>query len=408
LIDRFFRQKGAAMAALISKDTQVLLDQPKGQGMTVSCYADTSVPEGFASHWLQPLKTEASRIHQQLAEDHQARLEFERNLEVIRQALESPEAQQARGMAVFSATGRGFFLALPAIEPYENRLVVDEEPYVVPLLEAGFRQRGYLVVLTDTHRARWYAAGPGGSRPLGEIDESVPKKQHSAGERWGKQQATIERHRRDHILHFQKELARRVEQAWGEYPYQGIILLGEHEVLEQLRNLLPARLSSRVVHEAPQAWTEAQAEVDEQVRAVLETAQAGEESRVLAELDRRLREATAVAAGPQEVIDALRDGQVTALILGPDPGASASHCTGCHSLFVAPHAACPYCHAPCRKGNLWQEVLAFTVRHGIWVHRVQPSESLASHGGIAALLARDEPQWGPATAPARELKGIAQ
>jgi len=311
-------------------------------------------------------------------------------------------------MAVFSATGRGFLLTLPAVEPYENRLVVGEEPFVVPLLEADFRRRGYLVVLTDTHRARWYAAGRGGSRVLGAIDEAVPKKQRSAGERWGKQQANIERHRRDHILHFRKELARRVDEAWSEYPYQGIILLGEHELLEQFRNLLPARLSSRVVHMAPHSWTEDEAEIDEEVRAVLTTAHEVEENRVLAELDRRLREATAVAAGPQEVIDALRDGQVAALILGPDPGAAASRCTGCRTLFAAIHTACPYCHAPCRTENLWQGVLAFAVRHGIWVHRVPPSATLASRGGMAALLARDEPQWVPATTPGSEAKEVAE
>lgn len=387
------------MAARITKDVQVLLDQPKGQGMMVSCYADTSISEGFESHWLQPFKTEASRIRQRLADDHQARLEFERDLEAIRPALESPEARQARGMAIFSAASRGFFLALPAPVPYENRLVVDEEPYVVPLLEADFRGRGYLVVLIDTHRARWYAAGPGGSRPLGAIDEAVPKRQHSAGERWGKQQATIERHRKDHILHVQKELARRVEEAWGEYPYRGIVLLGEHEVLEQFRGLLPPRLAARVVHEAPHAWTEEQAKIDEEVRTVLAEARANEEARVLEELDRRLGEASAVAAGPQEVIDALRNGQVSALILGPDPGAAASRCIGCRSLFALSRTTCPYCHEPCRTGNLWQAVLAFAIAHGIWVHRVQPSAALARHGGIAALLTRDEPPWVP-TAPA--------
>ena len=264
---------------------------------------------------------------------------------------------------------------------------------MVPLLEADFRQRGYLVVLADTHRARWYAAGPGGSRLLGDIDESVPKKQHSSGERWGKQQATIERHRKDHILHFQKELAQHVEEAWSQYPYQGIILLGQHEVLEQFRSYLPARLSSKVVHEAAQAWTEGHGEIDEKVRAVLKTTQADAESRVLSELDRRLHEATAVAAGPQEVIDALRNGQVAALILGPDLGAKVSRCTGCRSSFVLAHSECPYCHAPCQQGNLWQEILALAVNHGVWVHRVQPSETLSRHEGVAALLARDEPQW---------------
>ena len=223
------------MNALSKENTQNLLDQPKGPGMILSCYCDTSVAEGFASHWLQPLKTEARLIRQQLDADHQARLEFDRNLEAVRRALESPEAKRAKGMAVFSGSERGFFLAIPSPEPYENQLVVDEDPYVVPLLEADFRQRGYLVVLTDSHRARCYAAGPGGMRLLAEIDEAVPGRLHA--------QPDIQRYRKDHILHFQKELAQRVEDAWGHYSYRGIILLGEHEVLEQFRKLLPARLS---------------------------------------------------------------------------------------------------------------------------------------------------------------------
>ena len=126
---------------------------------------------------------------------------------------------------------------------------------------------------------------------------------------------------------------------------------------------------------------------------MLREAEAGEERRILTELERRLHEATAVAAGPQEVIDALRDGQVAKVILGPDPRAEASRCTGCRSLFATFPSECPYCHAACRKGNLWQEILAFAVNHGVWVHRVRPSDTLARHGGVAALLLRDEPQW---------------
>jgi peptide subunit release factor 1 (eRF1) len=390
------------MAVLTQENIQVLLDQPRSQGMVVSCYADTAVTAGFEARWLQPFKTEASRIRQRLAEDHQARLEFERNLESIRRVLESPEARQAKGMAIFSAAGRDFLLALPSDVPLEDRLVVDEEAYVVPLIEAYLRQRGYLVVLTDTHRGRLYAVGPGGSRLLDEIDEFVPKKQRSAGERWGKQQATIERHRKDHILHYQKELAQRVERTWGACRYEGLVLLGEHEVLEQFRTLLPPRLAARVVHEAPHAWTEEQAEIDAVVRAVIERAQATQEQRVLGELARRLGEGCAVAAGPQEVIDALRDGLVAELILGPDPGATASRCTGCRSLFATQRDACPYCAAPCRTGNLWQEVLALALGHGIWVDLVHNPSDLDRHGGIAALLARDKPPWAQTTGITRE------
>lgn len=376
------------MAAPILDHVQLLLDQPRGRGMVVSCYADTSVAEGFKAHWVQPFKTEASQVRQHLAEDHQARQEFERNLEAIRRALETPEFRQAKGMAVFSAAARDFFLALPSNVPFEDRLVVDEEPYVVPLVEAYLRQRGYLVALLDTHRGRLYASDPGGSRLLDEWDEAVPK-----------QQATIERHREDHILHFHHELVERLERAWDESPYHGIVLLGQHEVLELFRHRLPDRLAQKVVHQAPHAWIEGQGAIDAEVRDVIDADQVAREQRVLGELRRRLAEGSAVAAGPQEVIDALRNGQVAELILGPDPGATASRCGGCRSLFGVEHEVCPYCTAPCRKGNLWQEVLALALGHGIWVDLVRPNAELARHGGIAALLARDQPQWAVPSRP---------
>ena len=57
-----------AMIDLTHDAIQVLLDHPKGEGMIVSCYADTSVTEGFVSLWSQHLKNEASAIERALRE----------------------------------------------------------------------------------------------------------------------------------------------------------------------------------------------------------------------------------------------------------------------------------------------------------------------------------------------------
>jgi peptide subunit release factor 1 (eRF1) len=319
-------------------------------------------------------------------------------------ALESPEAKQTQGMAVFAVSGQSQILALPSDEPFEDRLVVNEEPYLVPLLEAELRHREYLVVLTDTHRGRLYAAVPGESRLLDQLDEAVPKKNRSSGERWGKQQATIARHREDHILHYQKELARRVEAAWNAHPYQGIILLGEHEVLENFRDLLPRRLADRVVHEAPHSWSGEQPEIHEHVREVVASAIASRQQALVEELGRRLREGYAVTTGPQETIESLRNGQVLDLILvGPDPGEAASRCSGCRSIFATPETTCPYCHSPCVKADLRQEILSLALQHAVSAHVVRDlgDEGPVVPGGVAALLARDEPQWTTGTAETR-------
>jgi peptide subunit release factor 1 (eRF1) len=385
------------MPTISKEQVQLLMNQDGRRGMLVSCYADTTVKEGFDADWLQPFKTEATEIRKRLSADHQAKQAVERDLESIRRTLESDQARRAAGMAVFSATGRDFFLALPSDVPFANKLVVGEEPYVVPLLEMYLQQRGYLAVQLDAHRARVYAAGAGGLELLEELDEAVPRKNRRDAGRWVKPETTTERHRKDHILHFHKELADLVEHAWDEQPYRSIILLGEREVLESFRRLLPDRLTPRVVHEAPHAWTEEDEEIREDVRAVIAREQAAQEQRVLAEFANRMGQAFAVAAGPQEVIENLRNGQVAELILEPDAGAVGYRCTNCRSLFAAEQKTCPYCSSTCKASNLWQEILALAMSHGVWVNMVKPNTELARHGGIAALLARDEPQWASAT-----------
>jgi peptide subunit release factor 1 (eRF1) len=305
-------------------------------------------------------------------------------------------------MAIFSAADRGFFQTFSLGVPVADRIVLDEVPYLVPLLEAMHRQRRYLLVLMDSHRARLYEAAWGHTHLLRELEQEIPRRQHSAGETWGKQQATIARHREDHLLHFRKELAQAIEKAWPDAPFRGLILLGEHEVVEVLRAELPPALAKQVVHSGPYNWATKQPDLDAAVREVLADALRAHDARLTAELERRLREHYLVAAGPQEVMNALRHGQVEYpgfLVLEPDRGEMATRCPRCESVFTTLAATCPFCQGTCEKINLWQEILLFAARHNIVAHFVADYPELSRHGGIAAVLSRAEP-WETAPAPA--------
>jgi peptide chain release factor subunit 1 len=380
---------------------QVLLDHPKGEGMVVSCYADTSVTEGgFLSLWSQRLKNESSAIEQRLANDHQACAHFAKNLACIRQALEELAVQRTRGMALFSAAERGFLRAFALGVPVKDRLVLDEAPYLVPLLEAMHRQRRYLLVLTDSHRARLYEASWGHTHLLRQIDKDVPRRQKSAGELWGKEQATIARHREDLLLHFRKDLAREIEEAWPDAPFRGLILLGDHKTIAALHALLPSAFENRVVHTGPYSWARKEPNLDAKVQQVLDDVLRGHDARLMEEIDRRLHQHYLVAAGPQEVINALRNGQVGYpgyVVLEPDRGEMATRCIRCQSIFTTMPATCPFCQGTCEKVNLWQEILLFAARHNITAHTVESHPELSQHGGVAAMLSRSEP-WEPAAA----------
>jgi hypothetical protein len=387
------------MAWLTLEDLRPLLDQFRGDGLMVSCYADLSIAPGLAAaRWPGPFKAKAAAIKRMLADDAQAWRQFESNFQGIARALDASDARHTRGMAVFAALQRGFLQSFALDVPVENELVVHEAPYLVPLLQALCRQREYLVVHTDTHRGRLYVATPGRVRLLQEIEEAVPRRQHSAGERWGKEQATIARHRQDRILHYRKDLVGLVEKAWAEHAFQGLVLLGEHEVLEHFRKRLPPWLAVQVVHEGPHSWTDKPLETEGEIRAILTVVLQAHDEQLLEDLKQRLREGYGVAAGPGEVIEAIEKGPMGPrgygyLVFGPDPREVVARCTACRSLWVEVPATCPRCQAPCVAASLWEELLLLALRHDLAAHFVRGEPEMARCCGVAAVLPRPELAW---------------
>jgi hypothetical protein len=388
--------------AMALEDLRPLLDQFRGDGLMVSCYANLSTAAGIPAQWPGPFRGKLTTIKQMLADDVSAWHEVEQNLAIAGRAVEAADSRHARGLAVFSAFQRGFFKSYALEVPVEDQLVVHQAPYLVPLLESICRQREYLVVFTDTHRGRLFTETAGSVRFLQEIDEAVPRRQHSSGERWGKEQATIARHRDDAITHYQKELVKLVEKVWTEHPFHGIILLGEHEILKHLLNRLPPRLAAQVVYEGPEEWPENSQAIENKIQTIISDAMQAREGQLVEDLKHRLREGYGVAAGSRAVIEAIEKGQVLPhshgyLVFGPDPHEGVARCTACRSLWVEVPATCPRCQAPCVEANLWEELLLLAFRHALMVYCVNADPELTRRGGIAAVLAK--PERLPAAAP---------
>jgi peptide subunit release factor 1 (eRF1) len=372
-------------------DVQWLADHPRGEGMVVSCYADTSVSSGVRPLWREHLKNEIKRLDEAFAGAPAARAAFHRNVAAIERVLSARRPVAARGMAVFAALERNLVYAYTLGTPPPNRLVVDEEPYLMPLLELLVRQRRYLVVHTDTQRGRLYTSVPGAVRLIEELREWVPRRQRAAGERWGKQQATIARHREDHVRHYLKDLAAEVARAWPEERYDGIVLLGEHAVLRELRTYLPVGLHPRIVAETPHPWVGRQSALEEKIAAIQAAAVEDDDRRALDEVKRRLLERHLVATGPGAVLDAIHHGQLAypgRIVMESDGGEVGSRCTTCGWLLPHVTDKCPLCGARCERTNLWQAITLLATRHGIPVHIVAAGSGLDKHGGMAALLAR--------------------
>jgi hypothetical protein len=376
------------MPRITFAELKPLLDQFSGEGTVLSCYADLGVAEGFRPNWEAPLQAKADVLWKTLADDPRVRQEFEENLAAVRRTVEESNAG-SRWIAVFSAIRRGFLRVVPLEAPVETDLVIDRSPYLVPLLTAIHRHREYLAVHTDTHRGRVYAASPAEVQLLAEFDEDVPKHQHSAGERYGYGQATIARHREDRILHYRKELVREMVKEWDGGRFAGIILLGEHEVLEQVKAEMPQRMVEHVQRERPESWYETSSQVTRKIEAITAELFAEQEAAVAPGFWDLLRE-DKVLTGSRAVLAALQSGQLRPdghgyLVFGPDPRETVGRCIACRTLATNAMGPCPRCQAPCAPGSLWEEVLLTALQHKISARFVSDARTLAPYGGIVIV-----------------------
>jgi hypothetical protein len=382
------------MAAITLADLQPLLDQATGPGTILSCYAALGGTDGFLPLWEVPFRNKEDALKTAAIGDEEARAELDKNLAAIRQGLEALRSTGARWAVAFSSIRRGFFRAFALDVPVEPELVLDRSAYLVPALAAMQRRREYLAVQTDTHRGRIYSATPAGAQILAEFDENVPKHQHSTGERFGYGQATIVRHREDRIAHYRKDLVTALERAWDTNHPAGVILLGEHEVLEHLRTALPARLANRIVREASEPGFEEVPRAEEAICTLTAEALAESEAEVAPGFWELLQQ-NAVITGAPAVLEAIQNGRIEAaghgyLVFGPDPRETVARCLVCNALDVSVSDRCPRCQFACVVGNLWEELLLLAARHGIMARFVADPMKLKKYGGIVAVPAKNK------------------
>src|SRR4051812_33982587 len=108
---------------------EMLLDRAEGPGLVVSAYTDMTVQDGFHRYVEQNLQNLAAEAAKLLSEADAGKV-FEENLDVIREAIRREYAPPAAGMAIFPGTASGLRQVMNLEFRVENRLVIDEEPFV--------------------------------------------------------------------------------------------------------------------------------------------------------------------------------------------------------------------------------------------------------------------------------------
>jgi protein required for attachment to host cells len=400
--------------ALARQEIEILLDSPNQRDYVVSAYADMTVQNGFQRHMERRLENEARAARDSLAATA-ARKDLEANIAVIREVMQAPRDPSARGLAVFSGVARGLRQVIPLQFRVPDRLVIDEEPFMLPLLEHWYSEPSFSVAVIDSNEAHLFDAHhdrPVRVRDL-EREDADEEIQRDKPRFTYKKRFAATAHERLHGLEespFLRQVADAVVAQWNDGQYAGLILLGRTQDIAALRKLLPRPLDEAVVGEAAHAMTTRPDDLTEDVNRLVADWQAERERKILAELNERWKQDHLVGNGATEVLDALQQGRAAQVLIGHRRDVPGAHCTSCGYRFGAPVAVCPYCQGHCRTINAVQDILRLSMRHRVPVHLFHASpkdDPIERAGGVVALL-RAPANWAPHAKAARGGDGHAQ
>jgi hypothetical protein len=402
------------MMPMTRKEIEILLDSPNQRDYVVSAYADMTVKDGFRRDVDLHLKNQARAANEALAEA-KARKDLEDNVAVIREAV-ADQAQanpEARGLIVFSSVARGLRHVIPLDFPVEDRLVIDEEPFLLPLLEHWYGEPVFLIALVDSDEAHLFEVRHGRPDPVHDLarDDVDQDIQRDKPRFTDKKRLIRTRHERLHGLEeskFLREVADAIaEHYWAGGDFAGLIVMGHEQSIAALRKLLDKKVEGAIVGTATHAMSTRPDDLADDVARLIDDWWAGRDRQILAELGERRKEDHLVADGATEVLDALQQGRAAQVVFGNRRDIPGARCSGCDYRFGAPVEFCPYCRERCRTVNAAQDILRLAMRHRVPVHLLRvpaKHDPLATTGGVAALL-HAEANWAPNTKVAQESEG---
>ncbi len=394
------------MMPMTRQGIEILLDSPERHDYVVSAYADMTVKDGFYRHVDQEIRNQARAAEAALSRAR-ARKDLDANIEVIRQAVHAADPA-VKGLAVFSSVARGLRHVVPMDPPVENRLVIDEEPFLLPILVRWVGVPTHLIALVDSHEAHLFEAHQGLPEPVRDLEDGSAQEdfQRDKPRFTYKKRFAQARHERLHGAddsQFFRKVAEAVDEHWQAGPFAGLVLLGQPPITAAVRRLLPRGAAEAVVGEASHAMTTRPEDLADDVGRIIARWRADREEALLAEIRERWKENHRVANGPTDVLDALQQGRATQILLSDHQDLPGARCEGCNYRFGAPVATCPYCQGRCRTVSAAQDILVMALRHRVPVLLFQRSpkdDPLAGVGRVAALL-RAEADWSPAAGAGR-------
>ncbi|CAN5896737.1 hypothetical protein BH23PLA1_BH23PLA1_04080 [soil metagenome] len=334
------------------------------------------------SDGLDLLKGRVQRLREILADDTDEAEHFERNMDLLREALEA-DREPSPGLCLFACWALDFLRVYPLPVPVLSLLRVDAAPYIRPLAELQDEHEDFLIIAENSQGARVFQVTSATAEQEDQVKGDVKNRVRKGG--WSQQRYA---RRREKQLHdYAKEVAERLEVLCRQQEFDRIILLGSDEATREIESSLSQQVAARVVGRKSVDLHCSDQDLVEQAYALYFEEERASEERLWETIKGEYLRGGLAVAGAADVLEAALVGRIEAMIVTRDAKLPGVRCRDCGQVVAGAPTTCPACASDSVfPVDLVEDLVHQLEQTSAEAEFTDPIPGLSKLGDVAALL----------------------
>ena len=356
-----------------------------GDAYFVSLYLNTNPMTNIKNNYVIHVKNMFKKTAEQLDKDVTKRIQGD--MKKINSYILSNKRIFKKGLAILSSQEKELWKEFHLSIPIKNEIIIDNTPYIKPLLDILDNYQRYAILLVGKDSARLFIIH------LGEIEEytevhtdDVPGK-HKKGGWYALAEKSYERHIDYHVGLHLKDVIKKLD-VFLSHEYVGRLLLGgSEEAVTKVRGMLPQKLAEKVIGTFQAEMFAHSNEILKKAEPLLRASQRKKDEKTVDDLLTKAMKNEAAVIGIEDVLHATQEGRIMKLLFLKDFKKSGLTCGNCGFLTVQTVSNCPYCKGKTKKVNYIVDLLAQkAVEQGALIEVLDDNKKLKEAGKIGAFL----------------------
>jgi peptide subunit release factor 1 (eRF1) len=307
------------------------------------------------------------------------------DLDRIWEFSERNTTSNSQGLAIFSASGAGFWQDIHLPHAPRNRILFDGNPYIRPLAQILGRYHRIGIFLVGRREARWYSLTMGEMTPLDVITSDVPSKVKDGGFE-GTSEKRIGRHVEAHLHDHFKKAAQKTFDLFKKDQFDWLFLGCEDGFASDIEQFLHRYLLDRLKGRLKAKPSDPADRVLKEALELEHTLDAASEEGAIKGFVAEIEKGGRAVSGIRDSLRALNEREVQTLLVSHNFSSAGKSCPKCKFLYIA-ETVCPVCEKPTETlADVVDEGIEAAFRENAAVRQISPPSRLDHYGNIGALL----------------------